>query len=389
MMSPTFNKDVIDLKQSKIRAISRRCHELGGINLGQGICDLPIEPSIKEAAIKAIRDDKSIYTSPEGILTLREKIAEKVTAFNRINVGPEEVLLTHGATGAFVAAAKALFNAGDEVIMFEPYYAYHRSILELFNIKVKIVSIDLDDLSFDLDEVKAAITEKTKAILICTPSNPCGKVFTQSELTQLGDLAVHHHLYVLTDEMYEYITYPGHRHVSLASLSPDYFERTITISGFSKTYNMTGWRLGYAVAPKAIIEKMTLVSDLFYICMATPLQYAACAALDLPEDYYRDVLKMYLDKRDFFISEIQSMGLNAVCPEGAYYTLVDIANTHFARAEDPAIALLEAAGVAAVDGRAFFDQDKRQEKGAHQLRFCFSTDMPKLVQAIQNIKKSL
>jgi len=293
----TTSKATRNLKQSGIRAASTRCKAIGGINLGQGVCDIPVEASIKQGVFKAVTDDKSTYSPCEGIYPLREKIAEKMQAFNKVNYDPQtEVMVTSGSTGAFVCAVTTLFEPGDEIILFEPFYGYHKNILELKGMTVKSVSLDLQDLSFDLNELKANISEKTKGIVVCTPNNPTGKVYSKAELLAIGELAKAHNLWILTDEIYEYITYDGYEHISMASLL-DHKTRTITISGLSKTFNMTGWRLGYACGPAKIIEKMVLVQDLVYVCPATPLQYAAIAALELPQSYYNSMQEHYTKKR--------------------------------------------------------------------------------------------
>ena len=243
------------LKQSGIRAASTMCRERNGINLGQGVCDINIIEPIKEAAIQAIEDNHSTYSACEGAFKLRESIAKKVRHFNRFQVDPvTEVIACHGATGAFVCATKTLFNPGDEIIVFEPFYGYHKNILDLMNVSLKGVPINMKDFSIDMAQLEDTIGPNTKGIIICTPNNPTGKVFSKEELLAIGDLAIKHDLAIITDEIYEYITYPGFEHVSMAALSDELKARTITISGFSKTFNMTGWRLGYATGPAHIIE---------------------------------------------------------------------------------------------------------------------------------------
>ena len=384
-----FNQYFSQLTQSSIRAISKHCQELGGINLGQGVCNIPTPEPIKQAAYKAIADNKNTYVSAYGIAPLREAIAEKAQAFNKISCTMQNVLVTNGSTGAFIAATRALFNRGDEIILFEPYYAYHKLAIDSIGLNVKTVNIDLATFAINMDEVREAISDKIKAILICTPCNPCGKVFTREELLALGEIACENNLYIITDEMYEYITYPGVEHVSMASLSPEIQARTITMSGFSKTYNMTGWRLGYAIADEKIIERMQLAHDLIYVCSATPLQYAAIAAVKMPQHYYDDLRASYTQKRELFFDGLEKMGLPAVKPDGAYYTLVDISSTKFAEVEDSALALLKASKVAAVDGSSFYLQEGGNVKGKHQLRFCFALEQNKLVLALDYLTKAL
>lgn len=384
-----FNKYYSQLTQSSIRAISKHCQNVNGINLGQGVCDMPTPEPIKQAAYQAIAENKNTYVSAYGITPLREGIANKARTFNNIDCDVDNVLVTHGATGAFIAASRALFNPGDEIILFEPYYAYHKLAIDSASLRIKTVSINLDDFSIDLQAVRDAVTDKTKAILICTPCNPCGKVFSRSELLGLGELACEKNLYLITDEMYEYITYPGVEHISVASLSPDIAARTITMSGFSKTYNMTGWRLGYAVAPKDIIERMQLAHDLIYVCAATPLQYAAITAINMPQNYYDSLRENYTRKREIFFNGLKKLGLTAIKPDGAYYTLVDISNTEYFNTDDPALSLLNASRVAAVDGRSFYLQSDENIKGKEQIRFCFATNEDRLKVALEYLGEAL
>lgn len=374
------------LKQSSIRAASVRCAEVGGINLGQGVCDLPIEDVIKKSADDAILHDKSLYSACEGILPLRQAVAKKLAQFNKITVDPaKELLITHGSTGAFVCAVTTLFNPGDEVILFEPFYGYHKNILELKGMQVKSVPMSLQDLTIDFDRLKQSISSRTKGIVICTPCNPTGKVFTREELLQIGALAEQYNLWVITDEIYEYITYPGYEHISFGSLE-DFSKRTITISGFSKTYNMTGWRLGYVAGPAHMIEKMALVQDLLYVCPATPLQHAVIEAFKISNDYYEQMRRTYLQKRDFVVGALKELGFKVTVPQGAYYLMTDFSQLGFKNDEEAANFLLEKAKVAAVRGSAFY---LNPENGKNYLRFCYALRQEKLTDAMSHLKAAL
>lgn len=257
------------LRQSDIRAITLLLSEFDAINLGQGICDMPTPEPIKQGAQQAIEEDHSVYTSYAGIAPLRRAILSKARSFNRLPAGSEdEVMVSAGSTGAFVTAIFALLEPGDEVILFEPFYGYHRNLIALTGAAPVYIPTHGSEGSVDFDEVRRAITPQTKAVLVNTPSNPSGKVWTRAELEALLALMQEHDLYAITDEIYEYMVYEGREHLSLAAL-PGAYDRTVTISGFSKTYNMTGWRLGYAVAPPPLIEKMGLLNDLFYVCAST------------------------------------------------------------------------------------------------------------------------
>ncbi len=375
-----------NLRQSGIRAASTRCAAIQGINLGQGVCDIPVEQTIKESAFAAITDNKSIYSACEGILSLREAIADKIANFNKINYDAKtEIIVTHGSTGAFICATETLFNPGDEVILFEPFYGYHKNILELKDINVKAVPLNLKDLSFNLEDLEAIVNFKTKGLVICTPNNPAGKVYSKKELIELGEFAKKYNLWIITDEIYEYISYPGHNHTSIASLA-DYRERTITISGFSKTYNMTGWRLGYASGPANIIAKMALVQDLIYVCPNTPLQHAGLAALKMPTHYYSEMAASYLEKRDFVVAKLNSLGFKVNAPQGAYYLLVDFSELGFADDQAAANFLLEEAKIATVPGRYFYINPVN---GKNILRFCYALEKEKLIQAMIQMEGAL
>ncbi len=231
--------------QSEIRAMTVACAAVGGINMAQGVCDTDVPHPVAAAALQAIQAGQNTYTRLDGIEQLRQGIAQKLAAFNHLHVDPDtQVLVTSGATGAMHAALMALLNPGDECVVFEPFYGYHVSTLLAQRISPVIVPLSGPDWALDPDRLRAAVTPRTRALLLNTPANPSGKVFTLAELEQLAALALEHDLFVLTDEMYEYFVYDGQQHRSIATL-PGMAERTITISGLSKTFSVTGWRLGY------------------------------------------------------------------------------------------------------------------------------------------------
>lgn len=377
-----FNDIVADLRQSGIRSATERCKAIGGINLGQGVCDIPAQTVIKQAAADAIFGDKNLYGPYLGIPELREALAHKIENFNKIKVNPaNEILVSHGSTGAYVSTIKALFNPGDEIILFEPFYGYHKMIAELFGVKIVGVPIDAKTYALDFDRLAAAITNKTRGIVICTPCNPSGKVFNKQELIRIGELAEKFNLVIITDEIYEYIVYPGYEHISIASLN-NFKERTITLSGFSKTYNVTGWRLGYGYGPANLIEKISLVHDFLYICANTPLQYGMLAALQLDANYYSNMCADFLIKQRIMVSGLRDLGFIVHEPQGAYYLLADFRNLGFHDDEEAITALLENAKVAAVTGRSFYQQE---ESGRYELRFCFALSEEKINLALERL----
>ncbi len=376
------------LRQSDIRAVTFAVNRVNGINLGQGICDLPTPDPIKQGAIAAIENDKSIYTAYNGISDLRQPILEKVQSFNRIPAASDaEVMVSVGSTGAFVATVLTLCEPGDEVILFEPFYGYHTGILRLFGITPVSVPLSQEGWVVDFQALEDAITKKTKAVLVCTPANPSGKMWTKEELTWLLDLLEKHDLWAITDEIYEYMTYDGRKHCSLASL-PGAYERTITLSGFSKTFNMTGWRLGYAVGPEAVIAKMGLVNDLVFICAPAPLQYGVASALPMDSSYYARMLADYTVKRKLMCETLEACGFDVTWPEGAYYVFANFQRlsnerSGFADDREATNTLIEMSGVGCVPGNSFF---ANPDDGRYFLRFCYAKEMDVLEEACAKLK---
>ncbi|HEV2275960.1 MAG TPA: pyridoxal phosphate-dependent aminotransferase, partial [Acidobacteriaceae bacterium] len=284
--------------QSEIRAMTVECDRLGGVNLAQGVCDTPLPPQVEQAALQAIADGHNIYTRADGIASLRMAIAEKLARHNGMTMDPDsEVVVTSGATGAMYASCLALFDPGDEILVFEPFYGYHVNTLVSLGMKPVIVPLTGTDWEIDWTALRAAVTSRTRGIILNTPNNPCGKVLTRPEIETLASLALEHDLFVLSDEIYEYFVFDGASHISLASL-PGMAERTITISGLSKTFSMTGWRIGYLAADSRWTPSISYFHDLVYVCSPAPFQHAAAAGLrELPESFYQALSVEYQQKR--------------------------------------------------------------------------------------------
>ena len=382
-MKKHFADRIEGLQQSDIRRMSLECARLGGVNLGQGICDQPVEPIIKQAAIRAIEEDRSIYTRLDGIDELRRRIAGKMRAHNGIACDPEgEVVVSVGSTGAFVTACLAFINPGDEVVLFSPFYGYHLNILKVCGAAVRFVTLRPPDWSFDEEELRRAVSPRTKMILVNTPSNPSGKVFGRDELGLISDLCRRHDALCVTDEIYEYILYDGRRHVSIGSL-PGMEDRTITISGFSKTYAMTGWRLGYAVARRPLAEKMALLNDLINICAPSPLQHGVVAAFDLPPSYYETMRADYQRKRDMTAAACRDAGMDPFVPQGSYYMLANVGRLGFRDDQEAARLILERSGIAVIPGSSFYADPA---DGRTQVRLCYAKTMPDLEEACRRIR---
>ena len=373
--------------QSEIRAMTVACDAMSGINLAQGVCDTDPPHPVVEAAIAAIRAGQNTYTRADGIAPLREAIAQKLATFNRLTVDPHrEVLVASGATGAMNSALLALLNPGDECLVLEPFYGYHLTTLRSQRVTPVIVPMPAPHWELDFDRLRSAVTSRTRAIILNSPSNPSGKVFTQSELEQLAAFAIEHDLFVFTDEMYEYFIYDGAHHLSIAAL-PGMAERTITISGFSKTFSVTGWRLGYLAADARWLPAIAYFHDLTYVCAPAPLQHAAAAGLlALPKKFYTDLAVEYQAKRDALCAALATAGLTPSIPTGAYYVLADVTSIPGADAKQKSRRLLADTGIAAVAGSAFFGTNADGiNRGENEIRFCFAKKDAELAEACRRL----
>ena len=357
------------IMHSEIRSMTVECDRIGGVNLAQGVCDTEVPSTVVETAIKAIHDGHNIYTRMDGITPLRQAIACKLAHYNGIHADPDtEVLVTSGATAGLYSACLALFDPGDEVVLFEPFYGYHVNTLLSLRIQPRAVPMAMHTWEIDFDALNATITPRTRAIIVNSPSNPCGKVFTHAEFEKIAALAREHDLFLLTDEIYEYFLFDGAAHISPAS-RPEMSERTITISGLSKTFSITGWRIGYLAADKRWLGSIAYFHDLTYVCAPAPFQYASVAGLvELPDSFYASLGTEYQAKRDMLCSALQDAGFAPSIPQGAYYVLADVSAVPGATARDRARNLLAQTGVAGVAGTAFFTGGRGEEI----MRFCFA-----------------
>jgi aminotransferase len=361
---------IANLQQSPIRAMTQACERVNGINLGQGLGDLPPPAPVREGAIRAIEQNISTYTPSQGLPELRRAIARKLSRDNQIEADPDtRIVVTNGATGAFASTLLALLNPGDGVLLPEPYYGYHLNTILLSGNEPQFVPLPLPSLELREQDLVAAIKPNTRAIVLCTPGNPSGKMLTRADIECVERVANAHDLLVITDEIYEYLTYDGNAHISPASIG-SLGERTVTISGFSKSFSITGWRLGFAVAPEAMARSINLVNDLYYVCAPAPLQQAVASALDAPDNGLAGLGKEYQWRRDLICDGLESAGMPPLVPQGAYYVLADVSSFGYANATEAAHALLEKTGVAAIPGSAFFSSDD----GERYLRFCYAKD---------------
>jgi len=371
------------IEQSHIRSMTRACNALGGINMAQGVCDLEVPRVVIEGAYAAMNEGINIYTPTEGLPRLRSAIASKMKRFYDVEIVPGQVLVSDGATGAFYTACMALLNPSDEVILFEPYYGYHRSTLTSLGIVPTFVRLEAPEWKLDIEVLEAVVTPRTRAMVICNPANPSGKVYTRNELEEIGAFAEKHDLIVFADEMYEHFLYGDAVHITALSV-PTLRDRCVVLSGFSKVFSITGWRLGYAIAPAGVIEAMAQLNDLIYVCAPAPLQIGAAVGLEsLDDDYYTELARIHQVKRDLFCDALRDAGLNPSVPNGAYYVMTDVSSVAGSDDFEKAMAILEETGVASVPGRAFYHDDA----GKNMVRFCYSKPLEVLEEAAERIRK--
>jgi aminotransferase len=368
--------------QSEIRNMTLECARVSGVNLAQGVCDLPVPEPVIRGAEQAMRAGTNIYTRFDGLPRLRGAIAAKQREYTGMDLDPDgQVVVSCGATGAFYAACLALLDEGDEVLVFEPYYGYHIVTMASLGIKPVYVTLQPPEWGFTAGDLERAVTGKTRAIVLNTPSNPAGKVFDRGELELIADFAGSHDLFVFTDEIYEHFVFDGKEHIAPATL-PGMARRTITISGLSKVFAITGWRLGYALCDPEWALAIGHFSDLVYVCAPAPLQIGAAKGLEeLGPDYYQGVSDDHQMKRDRFCDALRAIGLTPHVPSGAYYTLADVTSLPGTTAKERALYLLEKTGVACVPGSAFYTGPV----GETLARFCFAKEMDVLEDAMQRL----
>ncbi|MCB1803838.1 MAG: pyridoxal phosphate-dependent aminotransferase [Candidatus Competibacteraceae bacterium] len=369
------------VKQSAIRLMTRECQRVGGINLAQGLCDLPVPPFVLAGAEQAMRQGHNIYTVPEGCRELRETIAQKLARDNGLNVDPlSEIVVTVGVTGAYSSTLKALLNPGDGVLVMEPYYGYHVHIAKVAGLQTYTLTLTAPDFRLDEQALREALNPAIRAVVVCTPGNPSGKVFDRAELEIIARVAHEHDLLVITDEIYEYFTYDGLHHLSPATVG-DLYPRTVSMMGFSKVFSITGWRLGYVVAPEPLAHAVMLANDSTCICAPAPLQYGVIAGLNAAPEFFTQRRADFQRKREMLHAAVTAAGMRADKPRGSYYILADISALGYPSAWDAAMDLLENKGVATVPGTAFF----HGPEGENYLRICFAKEDEVLAQACERL----
>lgn len=370
--------------ESVIREMTRLALAHNAVNLSQGFPDFAAPEEIKAAARDAITRDVNQYAITWGAKSLRDAIAEKVQRTQGLAIDPErEITVCCGSTEAMMSAMMAIINPGDEVVVFEPFYENYGPDAILSGASPRFVRLRAPDWSFDPDELARAFSNKTKAIILNTPNNPTGKVFSRAEMETIRDLCVRHNSFLITDEIYEHMLYDGAVHISAATIE-GLRDRTITINALSKTYSVTGWRVGWAIAPPEVTSAIRKVHDFLTVGAAAPLQEAGALALRSPEAYYAQLASDYLERRDRLLGILTGAGFKCFTPRGAYYIMTDSSAFGFANDVDFARYLVKEIGVAAVPGSSFYHNPA---DGAQQLRFTFCKKESTLAAAAQRLSK--
>lgn len=374
--------------ESVIREMTREALKHGAVNLSQGFPDFPAPEEIKQAAMRAIEADLNQYAITWGARDFREAIAEKTRWYLGFDIDPEiELTVTCGSTEGMIAAMMATVDPGEEVVIFEPFYENYAPDAILSDARPRYVPLRAPDWSFDRDELRAAFNNKTKAIIICNPNNPTGKVFTRDELEFIAALCREHDALCFTDEIYEHIIYPRAvgeiKHISMAQLE-GMRERTVIVNSMSKTYSVTGWRVGYCIAPPAITGAIRKVHDFLTVGAAAPLQAAGAMALRLPPEYYEKLQADYTARRDLLVPELERAGFGVFRPDGAYYVMTDISAFGFKDDVEFTRHLIRNIGVACVPGSSFYSDPAR---GSQQVRFCFCKRDETLNMAVERLQK--
>ncbi len=380
-----FSKQTSSFQSPALRQITLDVQKVNGINLGQGVCNLRVPPRILDAAYQAGLDGINLYTNPRGLKSLRDALAYKLNWHNKIEADPEtEILVTAGATGAFEAVCGVFINPGDEVIVFEPSYPYHIQALNRYQANIKYITLQGPDWEVDFDEVQSLISDKTKFILINTPGNPTGKVFSEEELEKFAEIITPTNAFLVTDEIYEYMTFDGLTHVSPASLE-SLKGRVITMGGYSKTFSITGWRIGFMVAPPKVAEKLASFLDAVYVCAPAPLQQAVATCIqEFSENFYISIINKYKGKRNRFVKGLKKMGLNPYNPQGAYYLICDYSNLFPQLGSYEFVNhMIALTGVGAVPSSDFV----RDHQNAKWVRFCLASEDDVLDEALLRLQE--
>jgi aspartate/methionine/tyrosine aminotransferase len=380
---PPISRKAQKFTESVIREMTRLAQQYDAVNLAQGFPDFAAPAEVKEAAVAAIRADINQYEITWGAREFRKAIADRFRQDTGLEVDPEgEMTVCCGATETMIASLLAIVDPGDEVVVFEPFYENYGPDAIICGAEIRHVRLRPPDWSFDPEDLAAAFTERTRAIIVNTPNNPTGKVFTRDELELIAEQCRRTGAFAITDEIYQFLVYDGFEHVSLATL-PGMRERTITINAMSKTYSVTGWRVGYAIAPPEVTNAIRKMHDFLTVGAAAPLQQAGATALRLPETYYQGLCQDYLARRDRMLAGLEDAGFRCFRPHGAYYIMADISEFGFANDVEFAGYLVKEIGVGVVPGSSFY---RNPASGAQQVRFTYCKKDATLDEALRRLR---
>jgi aminotransferase len=370
--------------ESVIREMTRLALRHGAVNLAQGFPDFPAPAEVKEAAVRAVQADINQYAITWGAREFRRAIAERFEKDSGLAIDPEqEITVCCGSTEAMIASLLAVVDPGEEVVVFEPFYENYGPDAIISGAVPRFVPLRTPDWTFDPEELAAAFDQRTRALILNTPNNPTGKVFSREELETIAEIVRRSNAYVLTDEIYQYLVYEGRQHISMAAL-PGMRERTVTINSMSKTYSVTGWRVGYAIAPPEVTQAIRKMHDFLTVGAAAPLQQAGVTALRLGDGYYDKLRDDYLGRRDRLLQALEEAGFKCFKPYGAYYIMTDISGFGFPDDIEFTRHLIEKIGVAAVPGSSFYSN---RSLGSKQIRFTFCKKEATLDEAASRLKK--
>ncbi len=379
-----LSKRTETFSDSVIRRMTRVSDEYDAINLSQGFPDFDPPKALTDRLAEVAGEGPHQYAVTWGAQNFREAVARKQEHFSGMKINPNrEIVVTCGSTEAMMAAMMSVVNPGEKVIVFSPFYENYGADAILSGAEPIYVPLNPPEFTFDADVLEAAFKQGVKALILCNPSNPCGKVFTEAELKTIAELAIRYDAYVITDEVYEHIIYKPNHHIYLATL-PGMRERTIICNSLSKTYSITGWRLGYVIAAPEIIERVKKVHDFLTVGAAAPLMEAAVAGLNLPYSYYEELAAHYTHMKELFLGGLKRMGVHYTEPQGAYYVLVDIdPYRHKGESDyDFCVRMVKEVGVAAVPGSSFFREDVN-----NLMRLHFAKSDAVLLEALNRLEK--
>ena len=366
---------------SVIRRMTRIANEYEAINLSQGFPDFDPPKEILHRLEQVAHEDFNQYAITWGAQNFRDALAKKQSKYMNLDLDSNKnIVVTCGSTEAMMAAMMSVSDPNDKVIVFSPFYENYGADTILCGADPIYVPLHPPVFNFDKEELENAFQQNPKALILCNPSNPCGKVFSKEELEYIASLAIKYDTYVITDEVYEHIVYAPYKHTYFASL-PGMFERTISCSSLSKTYSITGWRLGYCIAPENIIEQIKKVHDFLTVGAAAPLQEAAVVGLEFKDDYYDELQKLYTHKKDLFINGLKELNIPHTEPQGAYYVMVDINELGYDSDLDFCVDLIKNVGVAAVPGSSFFKEEENR-----YIRFHFAKKDETLLETLDRLK---